>query len=264
MKEVNFNEWMVYKNPTDTYLEGIIELIVPYKKYLPNFEEFIIWYFDYEEGYFYEGYRMFLNTAFDFIRGVEDKFKEYSNLEQMLYSNIIVSYANYCVQCSSSGKICNYNKYTDDKGGKKIDLSEIDLFEIADYFKIKASMLNVNLPFIIENDFNRGIKIEPNADYKETSSEEETEEKSIKPIKMELSQVQIAYLFIQLVKNGYINENLNPTLWNLVSKYFVDKDYKPLNNIHQTINGMFRNKESKPRRAVEIEKAVKGIDEYED
>ena len=69
---------------------------------------------------------------------------------------------------------------------------------------------------------------------------------------------------MQLVKNGYINENLNSTLWNLVSKYFVDKDYKPLKNIHQTIQGMLGNKESKPRKAGEIEKAVKGIGEYED
>lgn len=76
-------------------------------------------------------------------------------------------------------------------------------------------------------------------------------------IQLDMEQRQIIYLFLQLVDNGFLNENKNPTLWELVSKYFADKDGRPIKNIHQNKDGLKNTKSGKPRKkSIEIERIV--------
>lgn len=98
----------------------------------------------------------------------------------------------------------------------------------------------------------------------ETSSKENPAPQQITPIKLELNQTQIVYLFQQLVEKRYLSMNENPTLWNLISQYFVSKGNKPLKNIHQVKYNLVYNEENKPKRAETIDEIISGLEELED
>lgn len=98
----------------------------------------------------------------------------------------------------------------------------------------------------------------------ETSSKV-VEPQPLTPIKLELNQTQIIYLFQQLIENGYLKTNQNPKLWSLISKYFVDKDNKQIKNIHQIRVRLENNKTGKPKQETEtIEKMVSLLDKFKD
>lgn len=84
--------------------------------------------------------------------------------------------------------------------------------------------------------------------------------KEIEPIKLELNQTQIIYLFQVLIDQKLINESVNPKLWNLVSQYFCDSSGKSIGNIHQLKDKLKNSKTGKPKsKADEIEKIVNDI-----
>lgn len=92
----------------------------------------------------------------------------------------------------------------------------------------------------------------------ETEIKNIKESKVITPIKLELNQTQIVYLFQTLIEQKIINESINPKIWNLVSQYFIDANGKPIKNIHQSKDKLKNNKTGRPKKkADEIEKLVK-------
>jgi hypothetical protein len=79
----------------------------------------------------------------------------------------------------------------------------------------------------------------------------------IEPIRMELNQTQIVYLFQELINQKLINESINPKLWSLISKYFCDSSGKPIGNVHQTKDKLKNSKTGKPKSlSNEIEKVI--------
>lgn len=81
--------------------------------------------------------------------------------------------------------------------------------------------------------------------------------KQIKPLQLDLEQRQIIYLFQKMIDEKLLNETKNPTLWDLVSQYFTDKDGNPFKNIHQNKDGLKNTKTGKPKKGAEqIEKIV--------
>jgi hypothetical protein len=82
-------------------------------------------------------------------------------------------------------------------------------------------------------------------------------QKTIKPIQLDMEQRQIIYLFQKLIDESFLNENKNPTVWDLVAQYFTDKDNNPLKNIHQNKDGLKNTKTGKPKKnATEIENII--------
>lgn len=124
-------------------------------------------------------------------------------------------------------------------------------FERADYNSKK-----IELGRMKEYLNNRLIELEkiPKTD---TASKNKIETKAITPIKLELNQTQIVYLFETLIAEKLINTNVNDKLWHLVSQYFIDKDNKPLNNIHKTKSNLKNVGKGKPKQNADlIEKIV--------
>ena len=113
-----------------------------------------------------------------------------------------------------------------------------------------------------------GWIIKINKDYKEEKSQTSIspiQPQTITPIKLELNQTQIIYLFQQLVEKGYLKTNQNPKLWNLISQYFVGVDNKQIKNIHQLKDKLENSNTGKPRKEADnIEKIVKFLDDFKD
>ncbi len=87
-----------------------------------------------------------------------------------------------------------------------------------------------------------------------------TPQKEIEPIRLNLGQRQIIYLFQTLINEGMLNETLNPKVWHLVSQYFTDKDGNQLNNIHQNKDGLQNTNTGKPKKlASEIQTIINKV-----
>jgi len=86
----------------------------------------------------------------------------------------------------------------------------------------------------------------------DTEIKKTKESKEITPIKLELNQTQIVYLFETLIAEKLINTNVNDKLWHLVSQYFIDKDSKPLNNIHKTKSNLKNVGKGKPKQNADL------------
>ena len=89
------------------------------------------------------------------------------------------------------------------------------------------------------------------------STPNSTSTKANKPIQLDLEQRQIIYLFQKLIDEKLLNETKNPSLWDLVSQYFTDKDGTTIKNIHQNKDGLKNTKTGKPKNgAAQIENIV--------
>lgn len=93
--------------------------------------------------------------------------------------------------------------------------------------------------------------------FEPNTATNQTKQQSIRPIQLEMEQRQIIYLFQKLIDEKLLNETKNPTVWDLVAKYFTDKDNRPLKNIHQNKEGLNNTKTGKPQKnATEIENII--------
>lgn len=100
------------------------------------------------------------------------------------------------------------------------------------------------------NDLNQKEDVKLKNDAKEKITQ-------ITPIKTQMKQTQIVYLFEQLIEKQLINVNHQDNLWSLVSKYFSDVEGKTIKNIHQTKSGKNNIGKGKPKRnASTIEQIV--------
>lgn len=95
-----------------------------------------------------------------------------------------------------------------------------------------------------------------------TPTDEPVKDKTsqIVPITLDLGAREIIYLFLTLINEKLLSETKNPHVWDLVAKYFTDKNGKPLQNIHQNKDGLKNTKTGKPRRNADlIEHTVKTV-----
>lgn len=160
MEKVDFYEWLLYECPVIDFLEDVNIKISPYTDWLPRYKEFVFWFFDYEQGFFYEtskNWFPFYNDEYTFVKNVEIKLKEYNEIEQVVYTYIILCFFYYCKQVSSNGVLYNRNKYI----GKDID--EIDLFpniisKIIKYYELKIPFLNEKTPLFCDYENNDEFK----------------------------------------------------------------------------------------------------------
>lgn len=74
----------------------------------------------------------------------------------------------------------------------------------------------------------------------------------VKPIQLDMEQRQIIYLFQKLIDEKLLNETKNPTVWDLVTQYFTDKDGRPIANIHQNKDGLKNTKTGKPKKNADV------------
>ena len=121
------------------------------------------------------------------------------------------------------------------------DYSDEFLNDMIELLNIELNDLNQKVTLI--NDGSKGVKLKNDA--KETLTK-------ITPIKTQMKQTQIVYLFEQLIAKKLINENLQNNLWSLISKYFTDVDGKIIKNIHQTKSHKNLIGKGKPKRNASI------------
>jgi hypothetical protein len=121
------------------------------------------------------------------------------------------------------------------------DYSDEFLNDMIELLNIELNDLNQKETSI--NDGSKGVKLKNDA--KETLTK-------ITPIKTQMKQTQIVYLFEQLIAKKLIDENLQNNLWSLISKYFADVDGKIIKNIHQTKSHKNLIGKGKPKRNASI------------
>lgn len=229
----------------------MVDYLFCFDEYLPNLEEFSVKHFLKTEKTFINWYTILMFYSNEYLDYLEEELNKLNDVEKSVYTKVFLTlfeiYSKKIKKGSKSkgmrgdyiDEIALLNDFELKKTGifenekrlnRYFDYRSIIVNDrLIKYFTIQFNKFNKeNLPLIIKENKNQlcdnGLSwyIEVNKNYKETSSKE-VKAKPIKPIKMELNQSQIVYLFMQLVKNGYINENLNSTLWNLVSKYFYNR-----------------------------------------
>lgn len=135
---------------------------------------------------------------------------------------------------------------------QKIDFLNTHLDKVNNFISSNQSIENIHLfnenkykiqgayifKQFVENELSKYIQTPP--------------QKPIEPIKLELNQTQIVYLFQKLIDEKCINETLNPKLWHLVSTYFVDKDNNTISNIHNTKSNLQNTKTGKPKKQADL------------
>lgn len=189
---------------------------------------------------FFEKDRYFNNDKYKGIRVLTGQ-------SFILYPYVISDLVEYFYVLETHGKNENENKIKYGIGFNERKYKDFQLLVKNMLILIDEKMENVK-----GNKLNPVINVAPlqkqniqkmeSSPRVETSSKDNTAPQQI-PIKLELNQTQIIYLFMQLEEKGYLRINKNPTLWNLISQYFVDVNDKPLKNIHQLKDKMMNNKE---------------------
>lgn len=283
MENVNFEEWLLkYYQHTIQPLRYILKEIEPYRDHLPNTHNFIIWLLDSENG-LYSGLLSLIDDGFAdeasdtkfIITEINGKIKNYSNFEKEVILNIVVTYFGVGMHQS--------------KGFYKAIFEELIIYFRSLLERLKS--LNNDFPFKVLNKHfdlynDNGEKL-PAKEWtiinknqskpkpqpastiilppiQEITPKQQQDTQKITPIKLELNQTQIVYLFYQLAENGYINKDENPNLWSLISKYFVDKNNKPLNNIRQTKYNLENTKKGKPQKSETIDKIINFLNEFKE
>ncbi|MCZ2101285.1 MAG: hypothetical protein LC107_07090 [Chitinophagales bacterium] len=268
-KEIEFAKWLMIKRNKDIEL-GTVSMLTPIKEHLPNLENFVKWFYEIGnadiDDAFLKSYitivEQIIKGDYDwnelqniFIDEIEKKVFDYSKIEQAVYFKIVLSWL-----------IENWN-YS--------DISVI-FIELQTYFKYRLLSLENDLPFKIKDkeimvldDSNPNVKwyIEWEKDTTATQMDKpiinsinNPNRKKMKPIQLDLEQRQIIYLFQKLIDEKLLNETKNPTIWDLVARYFTDKDNNPLKNIHQNKDGLKNTKTGKPNKnATEIENIVNEV-----
>lgn len=298
MRNIDFDEWLVdfytfskitYDRGEELYpLQKVVNMLMEYDEYLSiGYKRFIYWFFthrDYRKypfsgvwglfwlNKFFEQYKNSSSiTMFNHYKHKIDSFISLhckTDLEKAICIKIILTSIWIDIENFEQGVYVKLNK---DYCIKKH--SEIENFfrQITIYYDLKFRKYNKNNRLTIVN---KGIDdwLIINEDYKEeqetlteTSSKENPAPQQITPIKLELNQTQIVYLFQQLVEKEYLRPNKNPALWNLISQYFVDVNDKPLKNIHQVKDRLINNREGKPKREADtIDEIVSFLDTFKD
>lgn len=286
LNEVNFDKWLMENQDNIDPINDIILMLIPIKEHLPNLESFILWLMEFESGFFNIQYEKITSLNIDdyyskttiqdkFIDEFDEKLEQYEIVERAVYIRIVLSALEDANDSLKSIRDDAWNEMSTDKyvHYQKLDYynftNGVQIFEKIIYYYIhKFTKLNINLPFdIIEK--NREVRTVgekfPNIDWyidipksnKNDSNQAPLTHKQIQPIQLEMSQRQIIYLFQKLIDENLLNDNKNPTVWDLVSQYFTAKDSKPLKNLHQNKDGLKNTKTGKPKKnSTEIDNIV--------
>ena len=303
MKEISFEEWLVKfytfseitsnNKEYELYpLKQLVEMLMEYDDYLSiSCKRFIYWYFrdrDYGNLPFSEVWGLFWLNKF---------FKQHKNSSSITmyndYKSKIDGFISKHCETDEEKAICikilltsiwidieDFEtglgmKLDKDYCVKKQNKIEKFFYQIRIYYELKFRKYNNKnnrlkiLDTVSIGDWGKlGWIIKINKDYKEEKSQTSISPilpQTITPIKLELNQTQIIYLFQQLVEKGYLKTNQNPKLWNLISQYFVGVDNKQIKNIHQLKDKLENSNTGKPRKEADnIEKIVKFLDDFKD
>lgn len=281
----NFNKWLV-KNELHTGRKVVLAAVNELSElmeFIPNLQVFLNWLCEVDDGFLREQHIRFLkgrvwgkvedsNFFTDlFIEEFEKKISQYSNIERSVFILILLSLFKDRLELST--KIYkaadkersenNYLLYSEDDFWANFH-SIAYYNHLISYYELEFNLLKNNLPFSVESKIDISpvgdgypeldwyIQLKENIKIRMEEKSVNLKNERLKPIRLNMEQRQIIYLFQELIREKLLIENNNPSLWNLISKYFVDKDGKTLKSIHQNKDGLKNSKTGKPKRNASI------------
>lgn len=233
MKEINFEKWFFECYQDFEPLGDILKMIVSYMNKLPNFKNFIVWLLDHQTGFYHINFYNLddkkENYHFDFINGITDKIKDYSDFEKVVIIKTLLTFLNndlkiikWYVEEVKEERETGFKRYSQEDYDRYIDEEYVFEYVIL-HFDLLLKKLNNNLPYLIEDKSKNlisldgpypkvGWTIEKNPNYKEITQTPPPDE--VEPITLpeNIDKIQIngnyqllAFLFRELIEKGYIN-----------------------------------------------------------